>query len=149
MNSQQVSLTNHLHRLPHPVLAGDRKGTILYANAAAQRLLNHATTDLAGLSVIERLSANFDLSLERFQPVLNTQTPAQWDCYDPRQQQWWQLDLTADAHGWTLALTEITARYRHWLLQETRVNELEKCWQRFHTLTEIGQQLLWEIQGER
>ncbi|QSF48571.1 PAS domain S-box protein [Thermosynechococcus sp. TA-1] len=148
MNSQQFSLANHLHHLPHPVLAGDRKGTILYANAAAQRLLNHASTDLAGLSVIELLSANFDLSLERFQQVLNTQTPAQWDCYDPPKQQWWQLDLTADAHGWTLTLTEITERYRHWLLQEARVNELEKWWQRFHTLTEIGQQLFWEIQGE-
>lgn len=149
MNSSQVFLANVLQRLPQPVLAGDRTGKITFANPASQRLWGHPRTQLLGTSILEILSPDFGLSPERLQQVWSSQTPVQWDCYDRIKQQWWQLNLTADDQGWILVLTEMSDHQRQRLLQEARINELQKWWQRFHALIDCNQQLFWEIKNNR
>ncbi|ATS18193.1 hypothetical protein BRW62_04850 [Parathermosynechococcus lividus PCC 6715] len=149
MNGSDPFLAQILERLPHPVLAGDRKGVVLFANAAAESLVGHLACSMVGTPLDTLLGIPFQVSQERIRNVLQTQRAEQWNCYDPTDQRWWQANLTPDPTGFTLILTDITEHQRSRILQQAQVSELEKWWQRFRTLTNLGQHLFWECSGDR
>ncbi|XFA74144.1 PAS domain S-box protein [Thermosynechococcaceae cyanobacterium Okahandja] len=149
MNRSDPSLAQILERLPHPVLAADRKGVVTFANAAAESLVGQLGCGMVGLPLDTLLPAPFQVSQGRIDRALQAQVPEQWDCYDPTDQRWWQANLTPDPTGVTLILTDITERQRSRVLQQAQVSELEKWWERFRTLTNLGQQLFWECYGDR